>query len=340
MSNSLHRGHAPVKSRRGLAAKSLCVAALIGAGGGAFSHAATVGTMESWSEGSNTLGWTVYDLINEKPASLPVAEDGSLKVAFRQQSMKRPPEEFLIKADACASGSAFAGNYLTNGVMAIHFKLSCDQPMDAWVVLFSESSRRWWRFGLGLQRTGEWVDVSVPVEPSILRSISGVQGAEAFEQDLADVSWVGIVVRRNSRMDAQNFRIDEFWLEGPGPDFASWMSQFPAATNGCEESNRLPHGDLDGDGASNYEEWTAGTSAADKHDKLTVTIDAEQTSGNPGVVVKWNGRSQRIYSVWRSSDMKSGFSRISPDISAGNTFEDSGTGGMQFYRVQVRMEAP
>ena len=173
--------------------------------------AAEVGWTETWS-GTNTEGWTCYDLINEKPQAALTLDNGSAKLKFNAQSRKMPPEEYMIKADADASGGRFVGDYLSNGVRAISFQLYCEYPVKVYTAIWNEQSGRLWRSHVSNVVSGEWQDVTVPVHPSFLRNVNGFNEQSAFEEDLKHVTWVGVVVRRNISLATQGYWLDNFTL--------------------------------------------------------------------------------------------------------------------------------
>ena len=300
--------------------------------------AATVNQPETWDDGT-LAGWVSYDLINERDTTSLSVENSALKLVFKQQWMTRPPEDFLIKADSDASAGRFTGNYISNAVMGISFRVYLERRMDIRVSLYNAQTRRLWRYRVPSVRTGEWVSVNVPVDPVILRNVNGVNGWAAYAQDLQNVSWVGVAVERNSSMNAQVFRMDDFMLVGAGPDFVDWMKQFVAAGSGGQGQNALPGSDFDGDGVDNYSEWIAGTSPNDRREFFKVALGKKE-AGGIGLVLEWKSQQGRQYAVWRTTNLLEPFIRISSDLNATpplNRFEDvTATGkGPYFYKVLV-----
>ena len=311
------------------------------------SEAVTVNSAETWS-GSNTAGWVAYDLINEvivTDSRKILVQTQALAVVFKSYldrdgnpTMPMPPEKYLIKAGSGASSGMFVGDYLSNGVASVSFRIYCDYPSEAWLAFRNEASTRWWQISLGVQTAGKWQTVTVPILPSILRDLGGTTDWNSFEQDLRNVSWIGVVIRRNNSLNGQTVRIDDFSLMGPGTDFATWMAQFGKSGNPVNGQNPLPDGDLDGDGVPNSAEWIAGTSAGDSNDCLRLYIDPDSQTGPR---LRWNTKPGRIYNVWRSTDLSRGFSKISQDVAAQSnnleaTYEDGSVDGPVFYRLDVR----
>jgi hypothetical protein len=312
--------------------------------------AATVNAPETWSGGSPA-GWLRHDLINERldPAALTV-ENGALKLLFTKQSMKTPPEEYVFEATPGASDGKFTGNYLLAGVTEVSFRFYAELPVTASVLLWNEQTRRLWRYVIPDLRTGEWVSVQAPVSLAGLRSVNEVEGAWYFEEDLQNVSWIGVAVRRNDSMTNQTYRLDDFVLKGPGAAFADWMAQFPRPPEyGTGNCNSLPEGDLDGDGMCNFHEWIAGTSAGDFFDRFELTAvgteDNPSVAGGKEVVVKWKSTPERKYGVWRATTLNGPFTSIGEDLDSTppeNTFRDltATNDTPYFYRSDVRWPDP
>jgi hypothetical protein len=323
---------------------SISLLALLGAWS-VSSEAASINGIETWS-GTNTAGWVAYDLVNERVVTdtrKVLVTNQAMGVVFKSYfdrdgipTMPMPPEKYLIKADAGASGGVFAGDYLSNGVAAVSFRIYCDYPTETWLSFRNEASTRWWQLSLGIQATGAWQTVTVPILPSVLRELRGATDWSSFEEDLRNVTWIGVIVRRNSSLKGQTVKMDDFSLTGPGADFAAWMTQFGGSLD-VERKTALPGGDLDGDGVANASEWVAGTSAGDSNDCLRLSIEPGAQS-RPRL--RWNAKAGRVYSVWRSTDLTQGFSKIGADVegqsSAAATYEDAEMDGPVFYRIDVR----
>jgi len=311
------------------------------------SDAAMVNKVETWA-GSNTSGWVVYDLVNEVEVTdsrKVLVTNQSMAVIFKSYYdrfgialMPMPPEKYLIKAGAEASSGLFVGDYMSNGVAAVSFKICCDYPTEAWLAFRNETSSRWWQLGLGIQATGTWQTVTVPILPSVLRELRGATDWNSFEADLRNVTWIGVIIRRNNSLNGQTVRIDDFSLTGPGADFAAWMAQYGNSGTWGDGKTPLPDGDLDGDGVANAAEWVAGTSAGDSNDCLRLSIEP---GAQNGARLHWKSKAGRVYNVWRSTDLKQGFSKIGEDVVApatdeDATYEDDNVAGPVFYRLDVR----
>ena len=124
------------------------------------------------------------------------------------------------------------------------------------------------------------------------------------------------------------------------PQFGARMAQFADPANlGEGNCNRLPTGDLDGDGMANYTEWLAGTSAANSSEVLRVRTQQGRPQGTD-MVLKWDSVAGRTYSVWCTTDLKGTFERVTSELQPTppeNTYTGAApsSGGACFYRIQV-----
>lgn len=85
----------------------------------------------------------------------------------------------------------------------------------------------------------------------------------------------------------------------------------------------LPGDDFDQDGASNRDEWTAGSGAADADSLFVVQSTAPSGSG---FVVRWNSSLGRTYTLHQSSDLTSGFTTVQSGIPATHPLNSYTTG--------------
>lgn len=100
-----------------------------------------------------------------------------------------------------------------------------------------------------------------------------------------------------------------------------------------------PDGDDDSDGASNRDEFKAGTnpkSAASLFAFLTV----ERQPGGGGVMVEWSSVEGKTYAIDRSEDLLTGYAPVASnllDTAPRNSYLDiSVSGPVQFYRVRIQ----
>jgi hypothetical protein len=98
-----------------------------------------------------------------------------------------------------------------------------------------------------------------------------------------------------------------------------------------------PGDDFDGDGLSNAGEFAAGTSAVDTGSVFA--MQAPTTVPEAGqIIVRWNSVAGRTYSVWRSSALPGGFTRIQSGIAATaplNEFAAPADGAQGFFLVTL-----
>ena len=312
-------------------------------------YPAVVGVPETWNS-ATVAGWINYDAVNEQLAPLTV-EGASIKVTFRKQTVKAPPEEYICEAGPSASQGAFSGDYVASGVTGMSFRIFCDRQMEVSALLCNDVTKRLWRYRVPAVRTGEWMTVQVPFTPPGIDNVNGINEWGALDEDLRNVTWVGVSIERNSSMSLQVCRLDDVVLQGI-PEFGTWMAQFPhPAGYGAGSCVALPGGDLDGDGACNYDEWIAGTSAGDKTNSFRLTIDTTRTGGvnhssDTGLVLKWPSAPNRKYCIWRSTNLAEGFVKIGDgEIDATppeNSVVDATAinGGPCFYKAEVRRVEP
>ena len=295
---------------------------------------ATVGISEVWSNGTCS-GWTCQDLINDQVAGGYVTVPGAVQMTFPKQSMSLPPEEWLFKADSAASGGAFVGDYVTNGVLDISFGVFCPLGGRVRLLFGGGTSGRVWQYVVPVVATGQWVTVRVPMNPALLVNLNHANCPATLESDLHDVGWIGVAIQRAGSLSAQTYQMRNFSLNGQ-PQFGAMMAQFADPSNlGQGNCNRLPTGDLNGLGICNYAAWVIG--AVDSNSLLRVRTRQADVAG---MTVTWNSVTDRTYSVWRTMDLKAGFTQITPELPATppeNTYRDTtATGsGPYFYQTQV-----
>ena len=313
------------------------LSAIAGLLAGLACQAATVNEPESWTNGT-IAGWVGYDLINEttKAASDFAVDSGALKLRYLPQSVSLPPDECVFKADSGASGGRFTGSYLDVAVMAVSFKIRCDLPSPVTLLIQNDTSHRRWRYDLGTPVTGQWVTLTAPVSPEALKLINGTQDWSTFQQDLANVSWIGVEVIRNPSLNLQFERLDDFQLVGAGPEFTAWIQGYSGGSAWRREL--LPDGDLDKDGADNFSEWIAGTDPNDSNTEFRVSVDI----GDDGsVTVKWPSAAGRLYQVYRADKVEGPYAPVGAEVAATapeNRYTDgtASAAAPVFYKVTVR----
>ena len=97
-------------------------------------------------------------------------------------------------------------------------------------------------------------------------------------------------------------------------------------------------GDLDGDGLSNWQEFVAGTSPTDTRSVFSI-LNPDDTS-NSQYVIRWHSVFGKLYKVYKSTNLISGFSILKSDIPAVppiNSHTDSvHSAGALYYKVGVQ----
>ena len=94
-----------------------------------------------------------------------------------------------------------------------------------------------------------------------------------------------------------------------------------------------PHVDSDADGASNADEFAAGTNPSDKSDSLNVSI----TNLERGRRMEWDAKLGSIYQLQETSQLESGWVNVDEPVLAiesrvGITLES--VKKMKFYRIK------
>jgi len=295
--------------------------------------AADVLGVEAWS--NRTLqGWTCWDIVNEVPVDGMAASNDFLDVAFPAQFMKMPPLEYMVKADTNASSGLLTGNYFSNGVQFLSFRVKCDYGSTVCAVIHGNGQS--WRYQVPDLPTGLWVNVTVPVSPAVLKSMCATNNSEEFSQALNAVDWIGITFLRNNTLNAYHCYIDDVTLCGAGVGYGAWINQFAGSA-----ADKLPGADLGGNGVDNLSEWIAGVDPSVKGAVFSLQSISPEPNGSNGFTLVWSSVSGRQYQVWRTENLTSGFSSISGWILAApptNTFNDESAAGLAscFYKLKVR----
>ena len=117
-----------------------------------------------------------------------------------------------------------------------------------------------------------------------------------------------------------------------------WFAEQGLGTNDWETLGLL---DQDHDGMLSWQEWVAGTSPTNPADVLKMDLQVRR-EGNSTLLV-WHSVSNRIYKVWRSTDLTQGFRQVSGALRATppvNTYSEPlmPAGQPVFYRISVERE--
>jgi hypothetical protein len=99
--------------------------------------------------------------------------------------------------------------------------------------------------------------------------------------------------------------------------------------------------DADGDGMSNYAEFRAGTDPGDAASAFRLEAERPAAGADTaGLRLRWTSASNRVYRVWRATNLVEGFTVLAEDVEATppmNEYIDESlvSGGLRFYRIEV-----
>lgn len=112
---------------------------------------------------------------------------------------------------------------------------------------------------------------------------------------------------------------------------AWWLAQHGLATN---DAGALS--DTDGDGFPAWKEWIAGTVPTNGMSQFAAAAQYGQSVGN---AISWYSTTGRLYSVYWSSNLLSGFEVLASNLTSG-VFTDltHGAESQGFYQIKVRLE--
>jgi len=279
-------------------------------------NAAESGALESWNFGS-TAGWVRYDPLNN--ANAPMTNPTNcLEVVFGTLTMATP-QVHIIRADMNASEGKFSGQYWSTGITNVNFRIYCATrvPDDLRLYFYNATSSNWWYCPLATPEVGTWVSYSVPMFYNAGWRLSGGTSGQ-FKRDLQSMAWIGIQIQRNSDIQSQTYRIDDFVLNGASK-----------------------YKDKDGDGMNDLHEYIAGTDDANAESVFKVEIlSTNLPNGRARTMLRWTSAPDRMYTVRRTSNLMEGFpenrGRV-PGKPDKTQFEDEGSedGKAYYYKVDV-----
>ena len=97
--------------------------------------------------------------------------------------------------------------------------------------------------------------------------------------------------------------------------------------------------DYDGDGATDYMEYLAGTNPKDPLSTFEARSLVVDFTGGAGYVIRWASVSNRLYDLLKSTNLMTGFDELTNGLPATppeNVFTDAVNGvGMKLYRVST-----
>lgn len=292
---------------------------------GVFAHAAQVNQPETWATGT-LRGWR---LLNQAEGTY---ETGKLAVVEGALEWTLSPAAtgsvFSVIASVDASEGWFAGDYFDVGVYAIRFDLYASHPVQVEVELWHATDMLSYMTHAEIE-TG-WVTFEIPVDLARFSPWIGVADAQDFWRLLKNVGHLWIGVNCPGVPEERTFRVRAVELAGAGPGYAAWIQQFEGALE-----HKWPAVDWDGDGMSNAAEYIAGTSPNDATDWLRLDVVALP------LALRWQSSLNRIYTLWRSSDLHDGFpEQILQIEGTGGEMEyvdpDAEEIGLGIYRLEVK----
>jgi len=156
--------------------------------------------LESWT-GVDTAGW--YDDSTLVSMSNP---GGYLNMGFSLQYSPISEENITM----CNVGSGFLPTNITFRFNALNVK-----PSALRVCFHSAESGNMWFVNLGKPEIAVWTEYIVPFDIDAVQWVKGPNSKErTFLKDLQSVNWIGIYVRRNGDIAAQNYAIDNVNITG------------------------------------------------------------------------------------------------------------------------------
>ncbi|HYG34696.1 MAG TPA: hypothetical protein VEC99_07930, partial [Clostridia bacterium] len=178
------------------------------------------------------------------------------------------------------------------------------------------------------------VDASVPLTPVPVRTfgpiVQAMRVAASSTAAITAEDEAGLALFANT--DDQDGDGLPDWFEQP-------LINLSAATNGPIHTvwDVRPNDDFDGDGTSNQAEYLAGTSPVD--DTSVFMMALQPASGTSGMSIRWYSVPGKTYTIYKSTDLKAGFSVFKDNILATppiNEIADDSASGTAFYFIGVR----
>lgn len=168
---------------------------------------------ETWDVAGDLAGWarseTTITLLNP---------GGMLDISFRNQSGPASPQSAITLAGLGASGGRFVGNY-SGLVKGISFRVQAVnmKPSAMWLIFRSGVSSNEWHINLKRPDEGVWTTYAVPLDYGAGWTIGPSKTEAKFLNDLQDVVWVGLYLRRNASPSTQHYYFDDFQLLSVAP---------------------------------------------------------------------------------------------------------------------------
>lgn len=229
------------------------------------------------------------------------------------------------------SGWTLAGHGPSNGVDAA---MSFTMTNNA-VLTWNWKTQYWLDTGAGsyglVDKPDQWVDagdvIAVTAQPDVyyhVDSWTGDTGGASLNGDTLNVPMTR--ARAIFTLFAENI--------SPNGVPHRWFAE--QGLEGDWETIGLL--DQDFDGMLSWEEWVAGTSPTNKADVLKMDMEVHAVGNNS--MLAWRSVSNRVYKVWRSTNLMDGFRQVSGNLQATppvNTFNEPQmpVGQPVYYRISV-----
>lgn len=291
--------------------------------------------------------WAVASVLGASKVTV-TPSGNAVTVGFAAQG--QPPT--ALRGDVLVGGSspsgAFTGDLAGRGYSGIRFRINGTgaRPAEA-AIRLSANGRNWTYRNVTVSATpGEWTLTDVPLRRSAGWTVA-IRGDQSDSR--LDALWTGdmvvvdaMVVRLLSGGSAvQAYSVSDFRLMGEGvisePANLSAVQAYFGVGDVDELTAQMKQRDSDGDGMSDYHELLAGFDPYSAASVFAARVAIGATSNE----ISWDGVLGKAYAVWRSNDLRGGFTvlpgaaRIECRATGLMTHTDGApVGGMpNFYKV-------
>lgn len=254
-------------------------------------------------------------------ATVTQAAGGAFTASFATPSGTTAPKitRASVYADATVSAGAFVGNYLDVGARGVTFTLNHTGGAGSVSLVIRLPSGKSWNKNVTLPAVS---GVAVPFVVPFTAASGWMPGYEVpadadldalLQSVIMYVAKLGFEVSPAIEAPAQTYTVDAFILGGSGtiPSaldskiLDALRSRFGSGINTyADVTNEQKAIDTDTDGMSDYLEILVGTNWNDGTSVFAAAI-VEQTP--VGTKIKWPSQAGATYTVWRSSDLTTGF---------------------------------
>jgi hypothetical protein len=220
-------------------------------------------------------------------------------------------------------------------------------PSRVRLQLHSAGSGALWQLVLSVPAIGETRSYTAPVTFADGWSKGAYSTEARFLQDLRSIDWLGVEILRHASTGSQSYALDEFRIQGvqfTGDADMDYMADAWELTHGLDTNDFTDAGlDADSDGMSNYAEFRAGSDPELFSSRFEARVDTIEGATGVSFELQWDSRSDRGYTVWRSTNLLSGFTRLATGELGDpptNVFRDvtATNAATYFYRIEVEPE--